>query len=371
MLWDGGNNDLPFYAPDLHLVLADPLRPGDEAGYHPGEANVRMADLVIVAKCDSARPEDIEAVEASVRALNPRAEVLRCDSPVTLDDPTVATGRRVVVIEDGPTLTHGSMSFGAGVVGARDAGAAEIVDPTPFAVGSIAATYAKYPNARGILPAMGYGEAQTRDLEATIRAMVDAGAIDAIVSGTPVDITRVLTVDVPLTRARYELREQQPGRLAAALAKALGRCTACRAGLEGRAPRRVSRRVLAAQGGEEHRREVGVADVLERHRTAVGPGERHPPVRVLVVGARLVDRPVVPDDVGQGHGEHPARRQRHPPVQRLDDRVDAGARAAAARARRTRRAACAIEASSWARSSSTGRVSSPSCSRIATCSSER
>ena len=206
VLWDGGNNDLPFYAPDLHLSLADPLRPGDEAGYHPGEANVRLADLVIIAKCDSARPEDIASVEASVQALNPRAELIRCDSPVTLDDPTVATGRRVVVIEDGPTLTHGSMTFGAGVVGARDAGAADIVDPTPYAVGSIAATYARYPNARGILPAMGYGEAQTRDLEATIRAMAEADAVDAIVSGTPVDITRVITVDVPLTRARYELR---------------------------------------------------------------------------------------------------------------------------------------------------------------------
>ena len=158
-----------------------------------------------------------------MRALNPRAEVLRCDSPVTLDDPSVAAGRRVVVVEDGPTLTHGSMSFGAGVVGARDAGAAEIVDPCPFAVGSIAATYARYPNARGILPAMGYGEAQTRDLEATIRAMVDAGAVDAVVSGTPVDLTRVLTVDVPLTRARYELREQVPGRLEAALRQALDR----------------------------------------------------------------------------------------------------------------------------------------------------
>ena len=223
VLWDGGNNDLPFFAPDLHVVLADPLRPGDEAGYHPGEANVRMADLVIIAKCDSARAEDISAVEASVRALNPRADVLRCDSPVTLDDPAVAAGRRVVVIEDGPTLTHGSMSFGAGVVGARDAGAADIVDPSPFAVGSIASTYATYPNARGILPAMGYGEAQTRDLEATIRAMVDAGAIDAVVSGTPVDITRVVTVDVPLTRARYDLREQEPGRLQEALARALGR----------------------------------------------------------------------------------------------------------------------------------------------------
>jgi predicted GTPase len=223
VLWDGGNNDLPFYVPDLHIVLADPLRPGDEAAYHPGEANVRMADLVIVAKCDSATDQDISAVEASVRTLNPRADVLRCDSPVTLDDPAAVAGRRVVVVEDGPTLTHGSMSFGAGVVGARDAGAAEIVDPAPFAVGSLAATYATYPNARGILPAMGYGEAQTRDLEATIRAMVSAGVVDVVVSGTPVDLTRVLTVDVPLVRARYSLREQQHGRLEEALRKALSR----------------------------------------------------------------------------------------------------------------------------------------------------
>ena len=223
VLWDGGNNDLPFYVPDLHLVLADPLRPGDEAAYHPGEANVRMADLVIVAKCDSATAEDIAAVEASVRSLNPRADVVRCDSPVTLDDPGAVTGRRVVVVEDGPTLTHGSMSFGAGVVGARDAGASEIVDPAPFAVGSLAETFARYPNARGILPAMGYGQGQTRDLEATIRAMVDAGVVDAVVSGTPIDLTRVLSVDVPLVRARYSLREQEPGRLEAALRKALDR----------------------------------------------------------------------------------------------------------------------------------------------------
>ena len=217
VLWDGGNNDLPFFAPDLHLVLADPLRPGDEAAYHPGEANVRMAGLVLVAKCDSARPEDVESVEASVRRLNPAAEVLRCDSPVTLDDPAAVAGRRVVVVEDGPTLTHGSMSFGAGVVGARAAGAASVVDPAPYAVGSLAATFEKYPNARGVLPAMGYGDEQTRDLEATIRAMVDAGVVDVVVSGTPVDLTRVLTVDVPLVRARYELREQEPGRLEAAL----------------------------------------------------------------------------------------------------------------------------------------------------------
>ncbi|MER7072497.1 cyclic 2,3-diphosphoglycerate synthase [Terrabacter sp. NPDC000476] len=221
VLWDGGNNDLPFYVPDLHVVLADPLRPGDEAAYHPGEANVRMADVVVVAKCDSARPGDVAAVEASVRTLNPRATVLRADSPVTVDDPAAVAGRRVLVVEDGPTLTHGSMTYGAGVVGARSAGAAQIVDPTPYAVGSIAATYARYPNARGVLPAMGYGDAQVRDLEATIRAAVEAGACDAVVAGTPVDLTRVLSVPVPIVRARYELREVVPGGLAAAVRAAL------------------------------------------------------------------------------------------------------------------------------------------------------
>jgi predicted GTPase len=207
ILWDGGNNDLPFYAPDLHIVLADPLRPGDEARYHPGEANVRMADVVIVNKCDSAKAEDIEAVEASVRSLNPTATVIRADSPVTVEDESLVRGKRVIVMEDGPTLTHGSMSFGAGVVGARAAGAAEIVDPSPYAVGSLAATYAKYPNARGILPAMGYGGAQIRDLQETI----EASDCDVVVSGTPIDITRVLSVSKPLVRARYELREQEPG----------------------------------------------------------------------------------------------------------------------------------------------------------------
>jgi predicted GTPase len=222
VLWDGGNNDIPFYAPELHLVLVDPLRPGDELGYHPGEANLRMADVVLVAKCDSARPEDIEAVETSARAVNPGAVVIRCDSPVTVDDPAAVAGRRVVVVEDGPTLTHGSMSFGAGVVGAREAGAAEIVDPVPFAVGSIAGVYERYPNARGILPAMGYGEAQTRDLEATIRAMLSAGAVEAVVAGTPVDLRRVVDVDAPVVRARYALREQEPGRIEQALRESLG-----------------------------------------------------------------------------------------------------------------------------------------------------
>ncbi len=222
VLWDGGNNDIPFYAPELHLVLLDPLRPGDELGYHPGEANLRMADLVLVAKCDSARNEDIEAVEASARAVNPGARVIRCDSPVTVEDPDAVAGRRVVVVEDGPTLTHGSMSFGAGVVGARQAGAADVVDPAPFAVGSIAGVYERYPNARGILPAMGYGEAQTRDLEATIRAMLAADAVDAVVAGTPVDLRRVIDVDAPVVRARYALSEREPGGIGSALREALG-----------------------------------------------------------------------------------------------------------------------------------------------------
>lgn len=221
ILWDGGNNDLPFFVPDLHIVLADPLRPGDETAYHPGEANVRMADVVVIAKCDSARPDDIEAVEQSVRLLNPTATVLRADSPVTLDDPAAVHGRRVIVVEDGPTLTHGSMSYGAGVVGARAAGASEIVDPAPYAVGSIAQTYATYANARGVLPAMGYGVAQVHDLEATIAAAVDAGACAAVVSGTPIDLTRVLAAPVPIVRARYELRETVPGALAALVREAL------------------------------------------------------------------------------------------------------------------------------------------------------
>lgn len=218
ILWDGGNNDLPFYEPDLHVVVADPLRPGDERSYHPGETNVRMADIVLIGKCDSAQEADVEAVEASVRQLNSRATLLRTDSPVTLEDGESVSGRRVVVVEDGPTLTHGSMSWGAGVVGAKAAGAAVIVDPSPYAVGSLAETYAQYPNARGVLPAMGYGAQQVADLAATI----EATPCDVVVSGTPIDLRRVLTVSKPLVRARYDLREQDPGRLEGALRKALG-----------------------------------------------------------------------------------------------------------------------------------------------------
>jgi predicted GTPase len=224
ILWDGGNNDLPFYETDLHITLVDPLRPGDEVGYHPGEANVRMADVIVIAKCDSATSEAIAQVRESVITLNPNARIVLADSPVTVTDPSLVEGKRVVVIEDGPTLTHGSMTFGAGVVGARAAGAAEIVDPSPYAVGSIADVFRAYPNARGVLPAMGYGEAQTRDLEATIAAV----PCDVVVSGTPIDITRVVRLDKPVTRARYSLREHRPGELEELLRETLASDTPAR-----------------------------------------------------------------------------------------------------------------------------------------------
>jgi predicted GTPase len=210
ILWDGGNNDLPFYASDLHIVIADPLRPGHETLYHPGEANFRRADVIVINKCDSAKEEDIKAIEANAAKLNPKAIVIRANSPVTCERPETVKGKKVLVIEDGPTLTHGSMSFGAGVVAARNCGAGSIVDPTPFAVASIAFTYNKYPNAKGILPAMGYGDEQIADLQATI----EATPCDLVISATPIDITRVLKVSKPMVRVAYELAEQKPGKLA-------------------------------------------------------------------------------------------------------------------------------------------------------------
>ena len=217
ILWDGGNNDVPFFRPALQVVLVDPLRPGDEVGYHPGETNLRLADLVVVNKCDSASAADIATVEANCRRVNPGATILRADSPVRVDDVAAVKGRRVVVVEDGPTLTHGSMTYGAGVVAARQAGVAEIIDPSPVAVGSLADTYRAYPNAVGVLPAMGYGPAQIADLAATIEA-TDA---DAVISGTPIDLTRVLSVSKPVVRARYDLREHQPGVLEQAVRRVL------------------------------------------------------------------------------------------------------------------------------------------------------
>ena len=207
ILWDGGNNDLPFYVPSLHICVADPHRAGHETSYWPGEANFRRANLIIINKCDTAREEDIVSIERAAVRLNPAATVVRAESPVTMSDPEAVRGRRVLVIEDGPTLTHGGMQYGAGVVAARQAGAAEIIDPRPFAVGSIRSTYEKYPNATGILPAMGYGDEQIRELEETIRRT----PADVVVVGTPIDLTRVLRLDRPSVRVRYELHETNPG----------------------------------------------------------------------------------------------------------------------------------------------------------------
>jgi predicted GTPase len=218
VLWDGGNNDTPFYRPTLQITLVDPHRPGHEASYYPGETNVRMADLLLVNKVNTADPDAVAAVEESCRRLNPRAAILRCASEIRAGDPAAIRGKRALVVEDGPTLTHGGMSYGAGWYAARDAGAAEIVDPAPYAVGSLAATYAKYPNARGILPAMGYGEEQIRDLEATIRAT----PADVVVEGTPIELSRVLESEKPIVNVTYELVELAPGTIERALADALG-----------------------------------------------------------------------------------------------------------------------------------------------------
>jgi predicted GTPase len=202
ILWDGGNNDFPFYRPDLFVVVADPLRPGDETAYHPGETNVRLADAVIINKIDSADPAAIDAVRAAVAALNPRASILTARSDLTLHGPSI-DGKRVVVVEDGPTLTHGGMRYGAGIVAARRFGAARIVDPGPAAVGSIRDVLDRYPELEALVPAMGYGAHQVGELEATLNA-VDA---DLVLSATPIDLTRLLSLNKPITRVRYELAQ--------------------------------------------------------------------------------------------------------------------------------------------------------------------
>ncbi len=203
ILWDGGNNDLPFFKSDLHIVVADPHRPGHESAYHPGEANARMADVIVLNKVDTADHASVLAVRHALQALNPRATLVEGASPLAVEDPAAIQGRRVLVIEDGPTLTHGEMAYGAAWVAARRFGAAEIVDPRPYAVGSIAEAYRKYPTTGDVLPAMGYGEAQIRELEQTIRN----APVDLVLIGTPIDLRRVLTLDKPAQRVRYELQE--------------------------------------------------------------------------------------------------------------------------------------------------------------------
>jgi predicted GTPase len=203
ILWDGGNNDLPFYKPTIHIVVVDPHRPGHELSYYPGEANARLADVVVINKIDTADFEEVNAVRANIWSINPEAMVIEAAPPISEEDPDGVRGKRVLVVEDGPTLTHGGMSYGAGSVAARRFGAAEIVDPRPYAVGSIKETYAKYPSTGPILPAMGYGPDQIRDLEETINAT----PCDVVVVATPMDLRRVAKISKPCDRVRYELQE--------------------------------------------------------------------------------------------------------------------------------------------------------------------
>ena len=203
IVWDGGNNDLSFYRPDLHIVVADPHRPGHELAYHPGEANMMMADAIVINKIDTAAPDAIDTVRHNIALRNPKAVVIEGASPVFVDAPKLITGNRVLVIEDGPTLTHGEMKYGAGVVAARKFGAAEIVDPRPWIRGTLKDTFATYPNIGPLLPAMGYGEKQTKDMEATI----NAAEVDAVVIATPIDLRRIMKIKKPCVRVRYELQE--------------------------------------------------------------------------------------------------------------------------------------------------------------------
>lgn len=203
ILWDGGNNDIPFYNPDLHIVIADPHRAGHELTYYPGNVNVRLADVVIVNKVDSARKEDVELVIKNVRSVNKKAMILKANSVITVDRPELIKGQRVLVIEDGPTLTHGGMAFGAGIIAAEKFQAKEVVDPRPQAVGSILKVYEDFPHIGAVLPSMGYSVAQIKELEETINS-VDC---DSVVAGTPIDIGRLLVLKKPVVRVRYRIEE--------------------------------------------------------------------------------------------------------------------------------------------------------------------
>jgi predicted GTPase len=200
LLWDGGNNDLPFYRPDVWIALVDPLRVGHELRYHPGETNLRAADVVVINKMDSATPEQVAQLEATIAEVNPRATVVKANSKVTCDDPDAIRGKRVLVVEDGPTLTHGEMKIGAGVVAAQRLGAAEIVDPRPWAIGTIAETFEKY-DVGAVLPAMGYSEGQLDEMA----KIIDAADVDLVVIGTPIDLRRVIDIRKPAVRVRYDL----------------------------------------------------------------------------------------------------------------------------------------------------------------------
>jgi len=209
ILWDGGNNDLPFIKPDLHIVVADPLRPGHEMSYYHGEMNVRMANIIIINKVGSADPEAVETVYKNLRRLNPNAVIVRASSKILVDEPELIAGKRVLVIEDGPTVTHGQMAFGAGTVAAKELGAKEIVDPRPFAAGSLKGVYEKYPHLEKILPSMGYGKKQIKELEDTINR-IDC---DTVIFGNSIDLGRVMKIAKPTVRVRYALEEIDGGSL--------------------------------------------------------------------------------------------------------------------------------------------------------------
>ncbi len=203
ILWDGGNNDMSFYKTDLLITVADPHRPGDELFYYPGEANLRAADVIVINKMDSANSEDIQLVRENIQEVNPNAVVIDAASPIFVDGYEQIKGKRVLVVEDGPTLTHGEMTYGAGVVAAEKFGAAELVDPRPFTVGEITKTFEKYPNIGTLLPAMGYGEQQIKDLEETINKT----DCDLVIIGTPIDLRKLVNINKPAVRVTYELQE--------------------------------------------------------------------------------------------------------------------------------------------------------------------
>ena len=217
ILWDGGNNDFSFYVPDINIVVVDPHRPGHETSYHPGETNLRMADIAIINKVDSAEPAAVEAVKATVSAVNPEAAIILANSPITVDNPEAIKGKKVLVVEDGPTLTHGSMAYGAGVLAAKQWGAAELLDPRPYAVGSIKGTFARFPHLSNLLPAMGYGKVQMEELEKTI----NSSPAELVVIGTPIDLRRVMSLEKPAVRVKYELEESGVPRLAELLKEVL------------------------------------------------------------------------------------------------------------------------------------------------------
>jgi predicted GTPase len=215
VLWDGGNNDIPFYKADVYFVVVDPHRPGHELLYHPGEVNLRMAHAIIINKMDSASSEGIAIVRENAKRINPNATIVEADSPLTVDQPDLIENKKVLIIEDGPTLTHGGMAYGAGYVAAEKSGVKEIIDPRPYAVRTIATTFQKFPQLEKILPAMGYGKAQTEDLAETI----NAAPVDAVIVATPIDLGKLIQIKKPHVRVKYELKEREEGILESILSK--------------------------------------------------------------------------------------------------------------------------------------------------------